>query len=327
MSPSPTPGTAPQPDLTGLAEPPLPPIAEGVVSLHDGRRLAFVEYGDPDGDVVLWCHGTPGARRQIPPDAPSHAVEKSIRIVGVDRPGVGDSDNDPDRSLLSWAEDVEQLMDQLEADRFAVAGLSGGGPHVLAVLHELPDRASAGALLGGMVPLVGPDAPPSTPDLLPFALDFAHRIRGPLGATMSVLLRQLTPEIGEASMDFALKVLPENDRGIIGSPGFREMFVADLYGASRNQFRAQAHDVSSFGRQWGFSPRDIAVPVRSWHGGGDSLVPIAHMEHLVDLIPDARLDTFEGEGHFAGYARAPQVLDWLMEVHRGGGSGSDTGGK
>ena len=40
------------------------------------------------------------------------------------------------------------------------------------------------------------------------------------------------------------------------------------------------------------------------------------MEHLDGLLPDARLDTFEGEGHFAGYARAPAVLDWLMQVHR-----------
>ena len=29
------------------------------------------EYGDPDGDPVLWFHGTPGARKQIPPDVPA----------------------------------------------------------------------------------------------------------------------------------------------------------------------------------------------------------------------------------------------------------------
>lgn len=315
-------GAVPGLDLSGLSEPPLPPIAEGFVELADGRLLAFAEYGEPEGDVVIWCHGTPGARHQIPPDAPSHAQASGIRIVSPDRPGVGDSDNDPNRCLTSWAEDVEQLADHVGAETFAIAGLSGGGPHVLAVVHELPERATAGALLGGMVPLVGPDAPPSTPDFLPIAMDLAHRMRGPMGATMSLVLRQLTLEIGDKSMDIALRVLPDNDRGIIGSPGFREMFVNDLYGGSRKQFRAQAHDVSSFGRDWGFSPRDITVPVRSWHGTGDSLVPLAHMEHLVSLIPDARLDAFDDEGHFAGYARAPEVLDWLMENHRGGANTS-----
>ena len=64
--------------------------------------------------------------------------------------------------------------------------------------------------------------------------------------------------------------------------------------------------------------------MRSWHGSGDSLVPIGHMEHLIGLLPDARLDTFEGEGHFAGCACVPAVLDCLMEMHRNeptGGAG------
>ena len=55
-------------DLSGLHEPPLPPIAEGSVTLADGRNLAWAEFGDAEGDVVIWCHGTPGARHQIPPD-------------------------------------------------------------------------------------------------------------------------------------------------------------------------------------------------------------------------------------------------------------------
>ena len=64
---------------------------------------------------------------------------------------------------------------------------------------------------------------------------------------------------------------------------------------------------------WGFSPREVTVPVRSWHGGSDMLVPVPHAEHLVDLLPDATIEVFEGDGHFAGYSRAPTVLDWLLE--------------
>lgn len=308
--------TEPAVDLTGLSDPPLPPVAEGSMTLADDRTLAWAEFGDPEGDVVLWCHGTPGARHQIPPDAPAHAESTGVRIVSPDRPGVGGSHVDPDRDLLSWADDVEQMLDHLGVERVAVAGLSGGGPHVLAVTHELPDRTSAGALLGGMVPLVGPDAPPSAPDFLPVLMELAHRLRGPMGALMSRLLRPLTPEVGEQAMDLALKILPESDRAIIGSPGFRAMFVDDLYSASREQFRAQSHDVSAFGRGWGFSPRDITVPIRSWHGSADALVPLGHAEHLVALIPDSELEVFEGEGHFAGYARAPEVLDWLMTQQR-----------
>jgi hypothetical protein len=32
------------------------------VRLSDGRRLAYSEYGVPDGKLVLYCHGHPGSR-------------------------------------------------------------------------------------------------------------------------------------------------------------------------------------------------------------------------------------------------------------------------
>ena len=41
------------------------PRAEGQFHLSDGRRLGYAEFGDPAGPVVLWFHGTLGARRQF----------------------------------------------------------------------------------------------------------------------------------------------------------------------------------------------------------------------------------------------------------------------
>lgn len=90
------------------------------------------------------------------------------------------------------------------------------------------------------------------------------------------------------------------------------MFSDDLYEASRVQFRAQIHDMSAMAQDWGFSPRDLQVPVRSWHGSVDMLVPLSHARHLVDLIPNAELVTVEDSGHFAGYVMAPEVIDWLL---------------
>ena len=43
------------------------PRLEGIVPLADGHRAGIAEYGDPNGPLVLWFHGTPGGRRQIPP--------------------------------------------------------------------------------------------------------------------------------------------------------------------------------------------------------------------------------------------------------------------
>ena len=247
---------------------------------------------------------------RAPPEPPFHT---DVLRLHDGRGGVGRSTVDFDRTLISWAEDVHQLVDALGIGRFGLAGLSGGGPHVLAVAHQMSDRVTAGALLGSMVPRRGPDAPPSLPDLMPAAFALVRALRRPLGSVMSSLFRRIRPEDVDRIFPLVMRILPDNDREVVDTPGFRTMFVDDLYEGSRQQFYAQMIDLAAITDGWGFSPRDVHVPIRSWHGTSDMMVPVPHAEHLVDLLPDARLELFEGDGHLAGYTRAPAVLDWLRE--------------
>ena len=135
-----------------------PPRFLGTVRLSGGRRLGYAEYGPARGRPLLWFHGTPGARRQIAPEARTLAHERGVRIVAVERPGIGESTPHVYRALVEFAADIEQLADSLGIDRFGVAGLSGGGPYALACAHEMPARVVAVGVLGGVAPAVGPDA-------------------------------------------------------------------------------------------------------------------------------------------------------------------------
>ena len=68
------------------------PKLEGNVAVGEDRQTGFAEFGDPQGRAVFWLHGTPGARRQIPTEARVYAEEKyGIRLIGLDRPGIGSS--------------------------------------------------------------------------------------------------------------------------------------------------------------------------------------------------------------------------------------------
>lgn len=292
--------------------PPLPPFEEHTIALADGRELGVAQFGDPQGFPVLWFHGTPGARRQIPPDTPAYAADNNVRLIVPERPGVGWSTSHGERTLLSFAEDIGEMVDALGISKFGVAGLSGGGPHVLAVAHELSDHVVGAALLGGMVPMHGPDAPPDLPDWLPVGLRAVHRLRGPLSDLMTQVLKRVKHEHIDVIMPLALKILPDHDSEVIATPGFSQMFSNDLFEASRVQFRAQIHDMSAMAQDWGFSPRDLRVPVRSWHGAADLLVSLSHARHLVNLIPNAELTVIEDSGHFAGYSQGPEVIDWLL---------------
>jgi len=58
--------------------------------------------------------------------------------------------------------------------------------------------------------------------------------------------------------------------------------------------------------------RDIAVPVKWWHGDSDNIVPLSHGEQMVELIPDAELFVRPGESHLGGFAAAEEVLKTLL---------------
>ena len=67
------------------------PKLEGNIAVGDDRQLGFAEFGDPQGRAIFWLHGTPGARRQIPTEARVYAEDNHIRLIGIDRPGIGAS--------------------------------------------------------------------------------------------------------------------------------------------------------------------------------------------------------------------------------------------
>jgi pimeloyl-ACP methyl ester carboxylesterase len=112
-----------------------PPRIEGTIALPDGRRLGFGEYGDPTGPLVIWFHGALGARRQVPLVARRAAEELGLRVVCLERPGIGFSTDHSYRQMRDWAADVAFVADRLGHERFMVVGLSGGGPYALACAH------------------------------------------------------------------------------------------------------------------------------------------------------------------------------------------------
>ena len=110
------------------------------------------------GRPVIWMHGTPGARRQIPESARIAAEKFDICLIGIDRPGVGDSTPHLYDRILDFTDDLEVMLDRLGIGDFAILGLSGGGPYTLATAAAMPERVKAVGVMGGVAPTCGPDA-------------------------------------------------------------------------------------------------------------------------------------------------------------------------
>jgi len=290
------------------------PKLEGNIAVGEDRQIGFAEFGDPQGRAVFWLHGTPGARRQIPTEARAFAARKNIRLIGIDRPGIGSSTPYQYENVLGFTEDLRTIADVLGINRFAVIGLSGGGPYTLATAAAMPDRVVMAAVLGGVAPLIGEDGISSgLMELAKIVRPIIEVADTPIRWVAGSLIKLIGP-FGSPALDLYARISPDGDRNLLSRPEFKAMFLDDLLNGSRKQLAAPFADIVVFARDWGFRLEDINVPVRWWHGDADHIVPYAHGEHAVARIADAQMYTLPGESHLAGLGVPEDILTKILEV-------------
>jgi pimeloyl-ACP methyl ester carboxylesterase len=261
------------------------------ITLPDGRRLGFAEYGDPNAMPVLYYHGFPSCRLE-----PSMLEISGIRLIALDRPGYGLSDPLPGRTLLDWPGDVAAAADALGTDRFAVVGVSGGAPYAAACAAVLKERVNGLALICGIAPPgEGWEAGGAAAQLM-----LLDRLPGtiPLAAALG---RRLVVGLDSArllSVLLRFGRLPQQDRAVLAE-GIGIPVLDSFRDALRQGVDGVVSDARLYAKPWGFQPCDITAPTVIWHGDLDNQVPVAAAQVYARLIPHARLCILTGEGHFS----------------------------
>ena len=302
--------------MPGVPSIPLPP-REGTVSIGR-RRLGYAEFGALDGPLVLWFHGTPGARRQFPPVGRAAAVELGLHVVVVERPGTGASTPHRYRRVADFAADAAAVADHFGQENFAVVGLSGGGPYALACGAILADRVAGVGILGGVCPLVGPDADGRTKQGIVELTSRFHLLLEPLRGLLPPLFRALFFPIlpaGHAGLKLYASISPPGDREVFQDPGIEAMFLDDLaHAITTGGLGAIAGDIALFGADWGFRVADVKPPVRWWQGDADNFVDFADAQRTAGLLPDVEFHVRPGESHLGGFAAADDVLEAIAPL-------------
>jgi pimeloyl-ACP methyl ester carboxylesterase len=236
------------------------------------------------------------------------AVELGIRVIAPERPGYGLSDYQPNRSLASWAADVSVLADALGIERFAVFGVSGGGPHALACAYYLPDRIRAVGVAGGNAP---PDLPGARLGALcsqRLAVSFLLRAPALFTAYFSLLARLVGTSPRRILATFEMGLLPSDRTVMEQIPVLRRAIVDDYVETARQAGRGQVSDWAIIFCPWGFNLRDIRVPVHFWQGEDDRSVPVAAARAQTAAIPGSRLTVYPSEAHLAFFTHRSEIL-------------------
>jgi pimeloyl-ACP methyl ester carboxylesterase len=276
--------------------------------LRDGRTLAYAEWGDPEGSPVIECHGNPGCRVLVWDDGVPARL--GVRLITVDRPGIGLSSPRPGRTIADWADDAGQLADALAIQRFGVLGYSVGGAYACACAERLGDRVTAMALVGSIAPLDRPGALEELGRAIEWRLARDRPAIARAGVRAQALLARLpSPVVRRLS---GLR-LPAPDRAVLADdPGIVERGAAMGAEAVRQGPDGLIEDLRVAMRPWGVDLGTIAVPTTLWQGDRDSSIPVSWAQHLVRSIPGARLQLLRGEGHLMIAPRLEAILRGLL---------------
>ncbi|XP_065868104.1 uncharacterized protein [Euphorbia lathyris] len=139
----------PPPKICGT--PGGPPITSPRIKLSDGRHLAYRESGVPKEEAkykVIIVHGFDSSKDLNLPVPKELIEELQIYILSFDRPGYGESDPCPSRSVKSEAYDIQELADKLHmGSTFYVIGISMGAYPVYGCLKYIPHRLAGASLV------------------------------------------------------------------------------------------------------------------------------------------------------------------------------------
>ncbi len=283
----------------------------------DEKLLAWNEYGDPQGRPVFYYHGWPSSRWQARL-AHHLGYERGLRVIAMDRPGIGRSDMGPERRLEAWPGLMESFADSLEIGKFAQLGVSGGGPYVMACAAEIPHRLVGSAVLCGAVPLS--DAKGGMRGLHPIYRLMALIRRMPAGLFSGLFCAASLVALRGASrfpLSALIRSLPQEDRTVLmDHPEAMPVLIQSFCEGVRQGGRGVMADADIYFQRWPFRFAEMISPIRYWHGGEDRNIPLVRVRELVARIPAAQLVEESHLGHFSlAIRRAPDALDYLAECH------------
>lgn len=284
-------------------------MTDEIFELPDKRKLGYALYGPGDGEKVIYFHGTPSSRLE-PSLVTAFGIDLydllnkyNIRLIAVDRPGMGLSTFNPKGNFTSFAEDVTKLLQFLKVSKSKVLCWSGGGPFALAMANRFPDKIQAVFIIAGF------SVNFSNPNVFKamhsnkYYFGSARKIPGVLRFLMNVFVKK------GANLPVSQRIsgLPDVDHTLMTDPGKRkQLLAATLQEACRQGSKGAVYEAGLYFNDLGYRLREIRQPVHFWWGTEDNAVIRLHAEAAEQQVPNAVMHYKKGEGHLSIYVNCLQ---------------------
>ncbi len=266
-------------------------------TLNDGRILAFRKYGDINGVPILYFTGGQSSRFD------GEQFEAVLKKVGVclytfDRPGTGESTISPTRTLLDWADDVHEFCIHKNLNKVSVFGLSGGGPHVLALAYKYPNLVNKVSLISSSSPW----GYRGRYRKLWFPIKVIYFIAKHKPSMMKSILeyqRRSLEDVEKFEKQMS-QSLPKPDKELfLKNANILQTFRKSSVEAYKNGIDGDLIEWQLYVNDWGFLLKDIKQHINLWYGLYDKQAPYYMGEYLDKNLSNSTLRIVEDGGHLS----------------------------
>jgi pimeloyl-ACP methyl ester carboxylesterase len=231
------------------------------IRTRDGRALAWAEYGSARGVPCVLIPDAGSSRLSPSWLLLDSALPSSIRLLALDRPGVGHSDPVGLGGMDDPADDLRALVQTLAVGRVAVIGIGDGADDAIGFAERHPQ------LVAG-VSMVSPRLPqPTAPRR---GLRVRRRDRsgtGPQSAVTGWAQAVGTDLHSAPAWESGLSRMSEPLRALLGDrfqeEDFRAAVAADA-AESGNEWNGTTRAPAA--QHWSAERPAAGTPVRVWHG-------------------------------------------------------------
>ncbi|PON42451.1 Alpha/beta hydrolase fold [Parasponia andersonii] len=315
----------PAPKICG--SPGGPQVTAPRIKLRDGRHLAYKEQGvskDSAKHKIVYVHGFDSCRHDtiVPYLSPELVEELGVYIVSFDRPGYGESDPNPKRSMKSMALDIEELADQLGlGSKFYVVGMSLGGQVVWSCLKYIPTRLEGAALIAPVINFWWTGFPANISNEAfnrqfwndRWALGVAHHAPWLTYWWNTQKWFPYSNVIGDITV-----VLSPQDKEIEKLPKKLDRSTYAAQVRQQGEYESLHRDMNVAFGKWEFSPVEVENPfpnsdgsVHLWQGDEDMLVPASLQRHIAHKLPWIQYHELLGAGH--SFPQAEGISDTIIK--------------
>lgn len=274
------------------------PLKYAQIKLFDSRDMSYVEYGDANGEVIVYCHALIHSDQQFLPHVSQNDLV-GYRIIMPVRSGfMGSTWAGNKHNLHDYSNDIMQLLKKLAIKKYKVMGYSYGSSYAAALAYYFPQNAST-------LTLISPIVPPHMDSLKDLSTTDKQMVRlskwlpfKGLEKMAKFILQSMYQNKNEL-IDRNKKFLSPSEIKILQTEALQNYvheWVKSVYPTS---ISAVAYELTARVRPWGFLPADISVPTQIWHAQDDTSIPSCCSQALAKEIPNAIYQPLGLGGHYA----------------------------